>query len=70
MKDVNILKDYNVMVDTSLEFWGDMDSYNDSLLEFKNSLESKSENLEYYKNNSDWDNYGILAHSIRVRQSI
>ena len=48
MKDVNILKDYNVMVDTSLEFWGDMDSYNDSLLEFKNSLESKSENLEYY----------------------
>lgn len=65
MKDVNILKDYNVMVDTSLEFWGDMDSYNDSLLEFKNSLESKSENLEYYKNNSDWDNYGILAHSIK-----
>ena len=48
MKDVNILKDYNVMFDTSLEVWGDMDSYNDSLLEFKNSLESKSDNLEYY----------------------
>jgi len=65
MKNVELLKNNNVDVDASLEFWGDMESYNENLLEFKDSLSSKLANLEYYKNNSDWENYGILAHSIK-----
>ncbi len=65
MKDVKLLKDNYVDVDASLEFWGDMESYNENLLEFKESLNSKLANLEYYKNNKDWENYGILAHSIK-----
>lgn len=65
VKDINVLKNNNVDVDAALEFWGDLNSYEESLLEFKNSLDEKLENLEYYKNESDWDNYGILAHSMK-----
>jgi len=65
MDKKEFLKNNNVDVDVSLEFWGDMDSYNENLLEFKDSLNSKLANLEYYKNSSDWENYGILAHSMK-----
>lgn len=65
VKDMNILKNNNVEVGSALEFWGDVDSYNDSLLEFRDSLDEKLENLEFYKSESDWNNYGILAHSMK-----
>lgn len=65
MKDVGLLKTNNVDVEASLELWGDMDSYNDSLKDFKESLKSKLANLENFKNNHDWANYAILAHSIK-----
>lgn len=65
VKDMNILKNSNVEVSSALEFWGDVDSYNDGLLEFRDSLDEKLENLEFYKNESDWNNYGILAHSMK-----
>jgi len=65
MDKKEFLKKNNVDVDASLEFWGDMDSYNENLLEFKDSLNSKLANLEDFKNNSDWENYGILAHSMK-----
>ena len=65
MNDVNLLKQNNVDVEASLSLWGDMDSYNESLKEFKDSLNSKLANLEAYKNASDWNNYAILAHSIK-----
>lgn len=65
MKDAGLLKTNNVDVDASLELWGDMDSYNESLKEFKDSLNSKLASLESYKNASDWNNYAILAHSIK-----
>lgn len=65
MDKKEFLKNNNVDVDASLEFWGDMESYNENLLEFKESLSSKLSNLEYFKNNNDWENYGILAHSMK-----
>ena len=65
MGNVDILKSNNVQVDEALEFWGDIDSYNENLKEYKNSLNDKLENLEYYKNQSDFENYGILAHSTK-----
>lgn len=65
MKNIELLKSKNVDVDASLEFWGDIDSYNENLLEFKDALDSKLTNLEYYKNNNDWENYAILAHSLK-----
>ncbi len=65
MNKEKLLNDYQVDVKASLEFWGDMDSYNENLKEFKDSLKDKLENLEYYKNNKDYENYGILAHSTK-----
>lgn len=65
MKDISLLKTNNVDVEASLELWGDMDSYNESLKEFKDSLNSKLASLESYKNANDWSNYAILAHSIK-----
>lgn len=60
-----ILVNNNVDVDAALSLWGDMDSYNDSLKEYHDSLEEKLKNLEAYKNKYDFDNYGILAHSLK-----
>lgn len=65
MGKVDILKSYGVDVDASLEFWGDLESYEENLRELKESLNDKIDNLEYYKNNFDWENYGILAHSTK-----
>ncbi len=65
MEKVDLLVNNNVDVKGSLEFWGDLNSYNENLLEFKNSLKEKLSNLEYYKNAQDCANYAILAHSMK-----
>lgn len=65
MGKVELLNNYGVEVENALEFWGDMSSYEESLKEFKDSLSDKLNNLEFYKNTSDWENYGILAHSTK-----
>lgn len=65
MNNVGLLKTNNVDVNAALELWGDMDSYNESLKEFKDSLNEKLTNLENFKNQSDWNNYAILAHSMK-----
>lgn len=65
MEKVDLLVNNNVDVKGSLDFWGDLDSYNENLLEFKDSLKEKLKNLEYYKNTKDCANYAILAHSMK-----
>lgn len=65
MGKVELLNNYGVEVQHALDFWGDMSSYDESLKEFKDSLSDKLNNLEFYKNTSDWENYGILAHSTK-----
>ena len=65
MGKVDLLIKNNVLVNESLEFWGDMESYEESLKDFKDSFKEKLENLEYYKNNKDCSNYAIIAHSIK-----
>lgn len=64
-KKVDLLVNNSVDVKGSLEFWTDLDSYNENLLEFKNSLKEKLNNLAYYKNAKDCANYAILAHSMK-----
>ena len=60
-----ILTKNNVDVASALSLWGDIESYNESLKEYHDSLPEKLSNLEKYKNSYDFDNYGILAHSIK-----
>lgn len=65
MNKKEFLKEHQVDVDAALEFWGDMDSYSESLKEYIESLNDKLKNLEYYKDSNDYENYGILAHSMK-----
>ena len=65
MKDVNILKNNGVDVDKSLELFGDMEMYDDTLNEFLNGVTEKLENIKKYKEASDMANYAILVHSLK-----
>lgn len=65
MNNIDILKNNSVDVDTALDTWGDITSYNEGLTEFQDSLNSKLTDLENFKNNHDFENYSILAHSLK-----
>ena len=65
MEKIDLLVIHGVDVKSSLEFWGDLESYNENLKEFKDSLKEKLNSLEYYKNSKDCENYEILAHSMK-----
>lgn len=59
------LKNIGVNVDEVLEFWGDMDAYNDNLVEYLNGVDAKIKELESYKNNNEISSYTILSHSLK-----
>ncbi len=59
------LKNIGVNVEEVLEFWGDIDAYNDNLLEFLNTIDDKIKELESYKNNIEISSYTILAHNLK-----
>ena len=65
MKDVNILRNNGIDVASSLELFGDMETYNETLEEFLASVDEKLENIKKYKEASDMANYAILVHSLK-----
>ena len=65
MKDVNILKSNGVDVDQSLELFGDMSMYDETLQEFLNSVKDKLNDIARYKEAGDMSNYAILVHSLK-----
>jgi len=65
MKDINYLKQNGVDIDKSLEIFGDINTYNESLGEFLVGIEDKIKKLSNYKNNKDFKNYEIYVHSLK-----
>ena len=65
MKDVNVLTNNGVDINSSLEFLGDMDMYDDTLGEFLNGIDAKIEDIKKYKDASDMPNYAIQVHSLK-----
>ena len=65
MKDINILKDNGVDVEASLELFGDMDLYNETIVDFLNSVGQKLFSIKKYKEAGDMKNYAILVHSLK-----
>ena len=65
MKDVNLLTSNGIDVEKSLELFGDMETYNETLEEFLNGVNEKLNNLKKYKESSDMTNYAIYAHSLK-----
>lgn len=65
MLNVDFLKENGVDVDKSLELFGDMQTYNDTVGEFLLGVSQKIPKLEEYKNAKDMNNYAIYVHSLK-----
>ncbi|HPF83175.1 MAG TPA: response regulator, partial [Bacilli bacterium] len=65
MKDINVLVNNGVNVQGSLELFGDMTMYDDTLVDFLDGVDEKVEGLKKYKETSDMPNYAILVHSLK-----
>ncbi len=65
MKDVSILKENGIDVDSSVELLGDIDMYNSLLSDFYDSYQDRMAKIELYKNNNDMANYAIEVHSLK-----
>lgn len=65
MRDVNILTNNGVDVEASLEIFGDMQSYDESLGDFLGEVYNKLADIKKYKETSDMANYAILVHSLK-----
>ena len=63
--DTSILTNNGVDINRGLELLGDMEFYNETLGEFLNNIDENKSKLLEYKNNNDFENYGILSHSIK-----
>ncbi len=65
MKDQNYLIDNGVNVEKSLELFGDIDTYNQSIVDFLTDATEKLEQLKSYKESGDMSNYSIQVHALK-----
>ena len=65
MRDVNLLISNGVDVNKSLELFGDMATYDETVEEFLKGVDEKLNYLKQYKEASDMTNYAIYAHSLK-----
>ena len=65
MKDKNFLIENQIDVNASLELFGDMDTYNETLGDFLDTIQEKLDNILEFKEKSDMLNYSILVHSLK-----
>ncbi len=65
MKDVNFLINNGVNIQKSLELFGDMETYNETLETFLTDVEDKLSKIKTYKEIADMANYAILVHSLK-----
>jgi CheY-like chemotaxis protein/HPt (histidine-containing phosphotransfer) domain-containing protein len=65
MRDVNILTSNGVNVAKSLELFGDMETYDQTLEDFLSAVEEKINNLNKYKEETDMPSYAIDVHGLK-----
>ena len=65
MRSADYLKKNGVDIDKSLELFGDMGTYNESIGEFLVGLPEKINKLTSYLDNKDVNNFTIYVHSIK-----
>lgn len=65
MKDRNFLESHGVNVSKSLELFGDMETYNDTLETFLDDVDTKLNNIKLFKEQADMGNYAIVVHSLK-----
>ena len=64
-KNIEILKNNGVDVDKSLELFGDIATYNDTIGELITAIDKKIPELENYIKTGDMANYAIIVHSLK-----
>lgn len=65
MFNEKILIDNGVNLTKSLELFGDMNTYNESLSDFLKDVSLKLADIKRYKEAADMANYAILVHSLK-----
>ena len=65
MKDVNILTSNGVNVQQSLELFGDMEMYDETLQDFLGMIDNKLKSLDEKKTLGDMANYAIEVHALK-----
>ena len=63
--DINYLKENNIDVDSSLDFLGDMETYNETLRDFLIENKTRIPKMKEHLSNEDASNYAILAHALK-----
>ncbi|MDD2505326.1 MAG: response regulator [Bacilli bacterium] len=66
MKDKNLLIQNGVDLEKSLELFGDMEMYNESLGDFMSEIDNKLYKISHFKEMGDMHNYAILTHSLKT----
>lgn len=64
-KNIELLTSNGVDVEKSLELFGDINTYNETIGELLNAINKKIPQLESYMNAGDMNNYAILVHSLK-----
>lgn len=65
MRDVNLLKNNGIDVDSALELLGDMEMYEETLNDFLEVSEERMPKVEECFNNKDMKNYAIQVHAMK-----
>lgn len=65
MFNEKILTDNGVNLEKSLELFGDMQTYNETLSDFLSDVEKKLVDIKKFKEAADMANYAILVHSLK-----
>ena len=65
MKNINFLKENKVNIDKSLELFGDIETYNETLVQFLENIHERIEKIKNYKEIADMHNYSIIVHSLK-----
>jgi len=65
MRDVSILTDNGVNLESALEFLGDLSFYDETLEAFLSENEIRLPNIEKYRKNQNMEDYAILVHALK-----
>ena len=65
MRDVSILTDNGVNLESALEFLGDLSFYDETLEAFLIENETRLPNIEKYKKELNMEDYAILVHALK-----
>lgn len=66
MKSIDFLEKNGVDVNSSLNIFGDADTYNSTIGEFLIGIHNKIKNLITFMSNKDLSNFAIYAHSMKT----